>query len=47
VDLACTPSAQHVGEKIASILESTAITSALVQEDVLTANSVVSRSVQS
>jgi hypothetical protein len=28
------PSAQHEGEKIASVLESAAITSALLQEDV-------------
>jgi hypothetical protein len=41
------PSAQHVGDKIISILESATITSPLVQEDILTANPVLSHSVQS
>jgi hypothetical protein len=41
------PSAQHVGDKITSVLESATITSPLVQEDVSTANLVLSHSVQS
>jgi hypothetical protein len=41
------PSAQHVGDKIASILESAAVPSAPIPEDVSTANPAVSRSARS
>jgi hypothetical protein len=39
--------AQHIGDKIASMLESAAVPSAPVPQDVSTANLVVSRSAQS